>query len=222
MRALLFTMFAGLMISFGASAENASITAVSQLDQNDPLTWLVKSVCVDSLNQVLRRDPYGGCPFGASIRKIQIGDPLPYHNIEQNGYQQRDAFPVADVSGTKTWIVNTFDYAPFNFFNLYATANAGSDGYDVITVQDGWASVANTSDGGGYGQAFYGSNCRLGDGWILFPANGFLSASDGRHCRRILGTVRPILSGRLSLEILDEHTNLLEETVGIQIWRGKR
>jgi len=177
MRALLFTMFAGLMISFGASAENASITAVSQLDQNDPLTWLVKSVCVDSLNQVLRRDPYGGCPFGASIRKIQIGDPLPYHNIEQIGYQQRDAFPVADVSGTKTWIVNTFDYAPFNFFNLYATANAGSDGYDVITVQDGWASVANTSDGGGYGQAFYGSNCRLGDGWILFPANGFLSAN---------------------------------------------
>jgi hypothetical protein len=84
---------------------------------------------------------------------------------------------VGDASGTKTWIVNTFDYSPFNLFNLYATANARSDGYDVITLQDGWASIANTSDGGGYEQAFYGSNCRLGDGWILFPATGFLSAS---------------------------------------------
>src|SRR5438105_3607035 len=140
------------------SIATASPATAEQLNSNDPLTWLVKSICVDSYNQPLEVDPYGGCPAGASIRRIQVGDPLPYHNVEQIGYQQRDAFPVSDPVKGKTWIINTYDYPPFNFFNLYATSDAQSDGYDVIAVQDGWASIANTSDGGGYEQTFYGSN----------------------------------------------------------------
>ena len=146
------------LVGSNLSIAAASAATVAQLDASDPMTWLAKSICVDALNQPLNVDPYGGCPAGASIRKVQVGDPLPYHNIEQFGYQQRDAFPVSDPVKGKTWIINTYDYPPFNFFNLYATSDAQSDGYDVVTVQDGWASIANTSDGGGYEQSFYGSN----------------------------------------------------------------
>lgn len=143
---------------------------VSQLDGDAPISWLVKSVCTDRRDLVLPVDPYGGCPAGARIRKIRSGDPLPYHNLEQIGYQQRDAFPVDDPLGDKTWIVATFDYRPFDQFNLFN----GTDGYDVFILHNGWAAIANTSDGGGYGQTFYGSNCTIGGGWILFPATGFL------------------------------------------------
>lgn len=152
--------------------QSRAASTVADLNANDPMTWLVKTVCIDAQNHALAADPYGGCPVGAGIRKIQSGDPLLYHNIEQEGYQQRDAFPIADPGTGKNWIIATFDYKPFNYFNL----TNGTDGYDVIAVQNEWAGVYNTSDGGGYGQAFYTSDCALGGGWVLFPSSGFLNA----------------------------------------------
>lgn len=152
-------------------AAQAAPANVSQLDGSVPISWLVKSVCTDRNDLVLPVDPYGGCPPGARIRKIRSGDPLPYHNAEQIGYQHRDAFPLTDPKDGITWIAATFDYYPFNRFNLYN----GTDGYDVFMVKGGWAAIANTSDGGGYGQTFYGSDCSIG-GWILFPAAGFLQS----------------------------------------------
>src|SRR5205823_6370903 len=126
----------------------ASAVSVTQLNVNDPMTWLVKSVCTNAQNQAVLADPYGGCPAGAGIRKIKSGDALPYHNVEQGGYQQRDVFPVSNPIDGKSWVIATYDWSPFNLFNLYN----GTDGYDIYSVQNGWASIVNTSDGGGYGQ----------------------------------------------------------------------
>ena len=154
---------------------SADTPGVAQLDANDPISWLTKSVCVDSHDLVVPFDPYGGCPAGMGIRKIRSGDPLPYHNIEQGGYQQRDSFPVHDPIHGDTWIIATFDYSPFNRFNLFN----GTDGYDIYALRDGWAAVVNTSDGGGYGQTFYGNNCTVGAGWVLFPMTGFLQDGSG-------------------------------------------
>ncbi len=155
----------------GYESVAASAASVTQLNVNDPMTWLVKSVCTNAQNQVVPADPYGGCPAGAGIRKIKSGDALPYHNVEQGGYQQRDAFPVSNPIDGKNWVIATYDWSPFNLFNLYN----GTDGYDIYSVQNGWASIVNTSDGGGYGQTFYGSNCTVGGAWVLFPASGFLT-----------------------------------------------
>jgi hypothetical protein len=148
---------------------------VAHLDASDPLSWLVKSVCTDAHDLVLPLDPYDGCPAGTGIRKIRSGDPLPYHNIEQGRYQQRDSFPVYDPVHGRTWMIASFDYSPFNRFNLFD----GSDGYDVYTLQNGWATIVNTSDGGGYGQTFYGGDCTIGAGWVLFPVTGFLQGGSG-------------------------------------------
>ena len=169
LRVLVFYCGAAL----AANSDNAAATGagVGQLDASDPMSWLVKSVCTDPHDLVLPIDPYGGCPAGAGIRKIKSGDPLPYHNIEQIGYQRHDAFPVTNTVDDKTWIISTFDYVPFDRFNLFN----GSDGYDIYVLQGRWAAVANTSDGGGYGQTFYGSDCNGGDGgWVLFPRADFL------------------------------------------------
>src|SRR5437879_2769569 len=68
----------------------------------------------------------------------------------------------------KTWIINTFDYrgyqgnqigAPlsFNFFNLYATTDRQSDGYDVIALQDKCR----------HDRGPLGSNCEHGRWWRL-------------------------------------------------------
>jgi hypothetical protein len=170
-RIIVFAIAVVLAVSFRLPA--AAAANVAQLNANDPMSWLVKSVCTDAHNLVLPVDPYGGCPAGAAIRKIQSGDPLPYHNIEQGGYQQRDAYPVYDPSDGKTWIIATFDYFPFNEYSLFN----GTDGYDVYALQNGWATITNTSDGGGYGQTFYSSGCTVGGGWGLFPTMGFLKES---------------------------------------------
>jgi hypothetical protein len=51
-------------------------------------TWLVKDICVDSADRPVAVDPYPMCPNGTNSRKIGVGDPLPYHNIDQGGYMQ--------------------------------------------------------------------------------------------------------------------------------------
>jgi hypothetical protein len=170
MRTPRFLFMTMLILAFaGYVGCAASAATVSQLNANDPMTWLVKSVCTNSQDQVVAADPYDGCPAGAAIRKIKPADPLPYHNIEQEGYQQRDAFPVNDPVAGKSWVIATYDWSPFDTFNLYN----GTDGYDIYSVQNGWASIVNTSDGGGYGQTFFGANCTVGGAWVLFPASGF-------------------------------------------------
>jgi hypothetical protein len=165
--ALFVCFFFGLAAMAGA----ARAADVSQLNASDPMSWLVKSVCTDSTNRVLPVDPYGGCPSGAGIRKIQSGDPLPYHNVDQSGVQQRDVYPVLNPIDGNTWLIANYDWQPFDLFNLYN----GTDGYDVYQLQGSWASIVNTSDGGGYGQTFYGSNCTVGGAWVLFPTSGFLN-----------------------------------------------
>jgi len=88
----------------GAAVSAAYASGVTQLNQTDPMTWLVKSVCTDSQGQALAVDPYGGCPAG--IRKLRVGDPIPFHNVEQLGYQQRDAFPINNPVDGRTWVIN--------------------------------------------------------------------------------------------------------------------
>ncbi len=139
-------------------------------DSKTATDWITRSICVDGSDRPIAWDPYFECPAGAKRRKIGLGDPLTYHNTDQGGYQQGDSFPLLDANG-KALYVHAFDFPPFNRFNLFD----GSDGYDYYAVNTTWVSGAGTRDGGGYGQQFFGANCSYGDGWIFFPATGFLT-----------------------------------------------
>src|ERR1051325_1700346 len=72
MRAGFFAVIA--VVATVAGGRWASGADVSQLPATDPMTWLVKSVCVDANNQPTTEDPHNQCAVG--IRKLQAGDPL--------------------------------------------------------------------------------------------------------------------------------------------------
>jgi hypothetical protein len=149
-------------------------TTVDGLPQDDPATWALKSVCAASDGNLVAADPYGGCPAGTDLRKIWPGDPLPYNNYEQMGYQISDSMQLLDASWNPLWM-HSFDYAPFNQFNLFS----GSDGFDVYARTGSYLSVSSTRDGGGYGTTFFGQHCSLGEGWVLFPLSNPTSAGQG-------------------------------------------
>lgn len=154
--------------------------AYADLDINDPMTWLVKSVCADAKDHATSADPYYGCPAGTSLRKLRVGEPLPYHNVHAHGQlQQHDTFPISSPSGTL--VLAPFDFPPMDTYNLYQ----GSDGYDIYRIQGNWVTALNTSDGGGYGTTFFSSGCTVGGGWNFFPKTNFLSA--GQSTDKISG-----------------------------------
>jgi hypothetical protein len=160
----------------------ASAGSVQDLPQTSHVTWISKSVCVNGAGELLPVDPYPACPPNAVIRKIRIGDPLPYSNIDQGRFQRNDSYPVYDRNRAPVYM-HTFDFPPFGEFNLYD----GSDGYDVYKVLNGFLSVVNTRDGGGYGTTFFGAGCSQGDGWRLFPTTNFLSTTERQSVSAISG-----------------------------------
>lgn len=100
------------------------------------------------------------------MRKIRIGEKLPYNNIEQTGSQVSDSYPLLDSKGNVIYF-HSFDYEPFNVYNQWG----GSDGYDVYKFDNGMIGISNTQDGGGFGSTFFGASCNMGSGWQLFPSN---------------------------------------------------
>ena len=95
------------------------------------MNWPVKSVCVGSNNVPLSVDPYGGCPAKTTIRKIQVGEGLPYHNGGKPGAAtQNYSFPIRDLAG-HIFVLATHDFPPYNVFNLYD----GTDGYAIDAVR---------------------------------------------------------------------------------------
>ena len=148
--------------AYGFSTSDASIAT----------NWIVKDICVDSMNRPIQYDSYFTCPTGTTRRKILPNDPLPFSNMDHLGFQQSDSVPLYDIFSNPLY-VSTMDYSPFNQFNLYS----GSDGYNVYNInpQSSYVGIASTRDGGGYGQQFLGANCGYGTGWILFPTTNFQS-----------------------------------------------
>lgn len=169
-----------LFAAFVSSPVFAS--SVHDLPQNNYVTWISKSVCVNGAGELLPVDPYPACPPNTTVRKIRIGDPLPYANIDQGKYQRADSYPVYDKNRAPIFM-HTFDFPPFREFNLYD----GSDGYDVYKVLNGFVSIVNTRDGGGYGTTFFGAGCTQGDGWRLFPTTNFLTTSEQQTVSAISG-----------------------------------
>ncbi len=132
--------------------------------------WLVRKVCADSSDRPVPTDPYDGCPSGTTMRQQKMGDPLPYHIADLPGEQRADAWWTYDKD-MNPYYFHTFDYTPFNQYNLFSY----SDGHDSYSIKNGWVSIADTRDGGGYGTTWWGSGCTVGGGWVLFPTSNFLS-----------------------------------------------
>ena len=140
------------------------------------LPYLVQEVCIDQTGAVLRIDPYF-CPKNDTLRQLQIGEPLPYHKHNQvephnpvsprdgedkdSDFEQHDSYPVRALNGN-VLSIDPFDFEPDRF-------SARLDGYDVYRIDDGWTSVEETRDSGGFGITWFGANCNIYNGWVFFP-----------------------------------------------------
>jgi len=165
-------------VGLGGSPGRAQSANAQQVIATYPLSpaatdWLVKSVCVDATDRPVAVDPYYDCPTGTRRRKIDVGDPLPYHNVNQTGNLRSDSFPLVDTKG-KALYFRTFDWAPFD------RLDNNTDGYDVYALQDDWVSISATKDGASYGSTFFGANCALEGGWLSFPTQNFLRGGEAR------------------------------------------
>jgi len=58
--------------------------------------------------------------------------------------------------------IDPFDFEPERY-------SARLDGYDVYRIDDGWTSVEETRDSGGFGITWFGANCNIYNGWVFFP-----------------------------------------------------
>lgn len=145
---------------------------VNDLDQGDPMSWLLKSVCVDNKDGLLSADPWQSCVSG-HMRKIRVAEPLPFFNYDRFSSQWNN-FPVRTAAG-QTLIINARQFGP-NFDHQFRS----QDQFDVYVTNvngDGWVSASNTRDGGGYNTTFFGPNCAVGGGWLLFPIKNFTTGA---------------------------------------------
>jgi hypothetical protein len=147
-----------------------------QAQDSTALPYLVQEVCIDQTGAVLRIDPYF-CPKNDTLRQLQIGEPLPYHKHNQvephnplspqegedkdSDFELHDSYPVRGLNGN-VLSIDPFDFEPDRF-------SSRLDGYDVYRIDDGWTSVEETRDSGGFGITWFGANCKLYNGWVFFP-----------------------------------------------------
>src|SRR5579875_303209 len=153
----------------------AAVGVVSQAEAQSEAAaydFLIQKVCVDKQDKALSVDPYA-CPKVDSLRSVRPGEPLPYQRYDQavmdrpDALQRHDSYPVLLKTGREV-VVHPFDYAPFGQFN------SERDGFDLVVVRDGWASIAETRSGPRKGATtFFGTGCRPYGGWVLFPVSSF-------------------------------------------------
>jgi hypothetical protein len=160
-----------LLFLYGPGAAKAQTT-----QDSTALPYLVQQVCIDQTGAVLRIDPYF-CPKNDTLRELKIGEPLPYHKHNQveahnpvspqdnedkdSDFELHDSYPVRALNG-EVLSINPFGFEPDRF-------SARLDGYDVYRIDDGWTSVQETRDSGGFGITWFGANCKLYNGWVFFP-----------------------------------------------------
>ena len=166
----IWSLFALFLLGWTGAAK------AQQAPDPTALPYMVQQVCVDQTGVVVRIDPYF-CPKNDTLRPLQIGEPLPYHKHNQvephnplspqeyedkdSDFELHDSYPVRALNGT-VLSIDPFDFEPDRF-------NSRLDGYDVYRIDDGWTSVEETRDGGGFGITWFGANCKLYNGWVFFP-----------------------------------------------------
>ncbi len=173
-----------MKIAIGASCSFVVLLSLCRLGvaqaqgmkNSTELPYMVQEVCVDQTGTVQRIDPYF-CPKEDTLRQLKIGEPLPYHKHNQvephdpvsrqsvedrdSDFEQHDSYPVRALSGT-VLSIDPFDFEPDR-------SSARLDGYDVYRIDDGWTSVEETRDSGGFGITWFGANCKTYNGWVFFP-----------------------------------------------------
>ena len=132
-----------------------------------PTNYLVQMVCVDSSNTPIFADPVS-CP--SSRRKLQVGEPLPYHKIDTGNYQISDSFPVTDTNGVTNAVQTYFFTQDYNIDPIFPNQPhyTWRGGYNIIGSDSAYVYLRGTGDSGHYWAPWWTSGCEA-KGWLLFP-----------------------------------------------------
>ena len=168
----------------------ACLSAAAQafgLDDRAAVNWLLKSVCVSPEDKALPIDPFAGCGPGATVRKLKIGEALPYRNHDQpqsgrpNGFIFKDNIPVFDRTG-KIAILSTIDR---NDPGSQGSFKPYNDGFDLLAIRNAWVSLLETRSRDEFNTVFFGDHCRYDTGLVFFPVGKNLD--EGQIRKPILG-----------------------------------
>lgn len=135
----------------------------------DAADYLVQMVCVDANGRPLPADPVA-CP--GSRRKLQVGEPLPYHKVDFTEGQISDSYPIADVNGISRGVQTYFyvsDLSTNPLFPNMVHFNPENGGYNILGADRENVYFRGTFDQGGGWQPWWTGDCRAA-GWLLFPS----------------------------------------------------
>lgn len=135
--------------ALGASLASVLWADAQPAQAQVPTDYLVQMVCVDGSNTPIFADPVS-CP--SSRRKLQVGEPLPYHKIDTGDYQISDSFPITDVNGVTEAVQTYFFTQDFYIDPLFSnrvryTMNGG---YNIIGSDNNHVYFRGTGDSGTY------------------------------------------------------------------------
>ena len=137
------------------------------------LDFLIQDVCLDRRGRVLVKDP-AKCKKRRNIRSYEK---LPYQKIDMGpgfpkrktiGWQRSDSVPMRASNG-KWYILKSFDFGGPHFRGKsWGKFEDHQDGWDITELNGPYVSYIGTKDGTN-DNAWSGANCKLDDGWVLFP-----------------------------------------------------
>jgi hypothetical protein len=152
----------------------AGFLGLGNVSPNDVKDFLIQDVCVNSAGKVEDKDP-AICPM-ASRRNVNLDETSPYSKTDMGpgfessasaGWQRSDSFPL-QYQG-KIYVVKTFDFGgPREPGKKWGKFEDHKDGFDIAEIQGNLVSYIATKDGGN-DNYWAGKDCKLDDGWVLFP-----------------------------------------------------
>ena len=152
----------------------SAIVLPSAASAQNPEDFLVQMVCVNSSNVPIFGDPVS-CP--TSRRKLQIGEPLPYHKMDMGSdgiyYQISDSFPISSTDGVSRAVQTYFFQHTLGRDPLFPDMvfqYQPEGGYNILGADSDWVFYRGTSDPSRYWSPWWNASCQS-KGWRVFPNN---------------------------------------------------
>ncbi len=127
------------------------------------------------------------------VNKIKAMDWLAADDPTESGYNQIDAVHPQEKMHRRDCLpmgqfivgcLSDFGHDPEGISGTVAKLGQfdekAGDGSDIIKVDEDWVSIVATQDLTGGKQLFVSENCKIGDGWVLFPTSFVDNLHDGK------------------------------------------
>lgn len=131
--------------------------------------WVIQNVCVVG-GVVTSQDPAGPCTGGAT-RDLQVGERLPYHRSDLNGFNWADSWPIHDPDGVSIAIHSKFFTDALNTDPRFPNSvhwDPLRGSYDVYGSDGTTVFARGTGDSTNFWSPWWDETCQA-KAWASFP-----------------------------------------------------